>query len=498
MTATASPRATAPPTVTAGTVASAGALMLVGVAFLVVQLVLVPHPLGLSTDEATYLAKADPAAPELYWSPPRAWGVPVLTAPVALFSPGLGMLRSYLALLSSAGLVVAFWTWRRPLHPVVAPLAALLFASTWTTIYLGSLAMPNLYSALSAVAVVGLTLRALERPRSWSASALAGVAAAVLALIRPTDSVLVVGPLAAGLVLAPRLRRMRPLVALVVGEVLGWLPWVVEAYARFGGPLARLSAGESAGPHGLGLDLSTLLAYPRLLDGTPNYCCYGAPVSAAGPLPTAMTAWALAVPLLALLGLLVSRGTIRTALLLVAVPGGLLAAFYLLLPSFVTPRFLLPTLALLSLPVASALVAAARAGGRLRRRITSSLVALLVLLHIGLMLPVADAKLDREGASRTPQIAVSAALEPFVAGRPCVVLGHEMQATAYALRCDINEAHPDARRFRRVGEAERKGELVVAVLRGSDRPKAGSTLDRWPVLTLPGLPSGYEVRTLPG
>ena len=61
------------------------ALLLVGLMFLVVQLVIVPHPLGLSQDEASYLAKVDPRVPELYWTQPRAWGMAVLAALVAVF-----------------------------------------------------------------------------------------------------------------------------------------------------------------------------------------------------------------------------------------------------------------------------------------------------------------------------------------------------------------------------------------------------------------------------
>ena len=61
------------------------ALVLVGLMFLVVQLVIVRHPLGLSQDESNYLAKVDPRVPELYWTQPRAWGMAVLAALVAVF-----------------------------------------------------------------------------------------------------------------------------------------------------------------------------------------------------------------------------------------------------------------------------------------------------------------------------------------------------------------------------------------------------------------------------
>src|ERR687894_950692 len=83
---------------------SAWALVGVGVVFLALQLILVPRPFGYSTDEVTYLAMVDPAVPELYWSSPRAWGTPILAAPVAMFSASLEVTRIYFAFLSSLAL----------------------------------------------------------------------------------------------------------------------------------------------------------------------------------------------------------------------------------------------------------------------------------------------------------------------------------------------------------------------------------------------------------
>ena len=83
-------------------------LVLVGLVFLIVQLAMVPHPFGLSPDEANYLAKVDPSVPELYWSQPRAWGMPVLAAPVAFFSAGLLVIRIYFGFLSSVAWSLLF------------------------------------------------------------------------------------------------------------------------------------------------------------------------------------------------------------------------------------------------------------------------------------------------------------------------------------------------------------------------------------------------------
>lgn len=158
-----------------------------------------------------------------------------MAAPVALSSAGLPVIRLYFALLSTLGLMAAFWPWLRILAPPVAPLAALMFSTTWVTVYFGSLVMPNLYVALGSVAALGWFLRAAATPTWWRVGA-TGVAAALVAFVRPSDSVLVLGLAFLCVLVVPRLRRLGPLLALPLGVALGWLPWVVEAYQRFGGP----------------------------------------------------------------------------------------------------------------------------------------------------------------------------------------------------------------------------------------------------------------------
>ena len=66
-------------------------------------------------------------------------------------SPSLTIYRLYFGLLSSAGLIAAFWPWLRVLRPAVAPAAALFFSTIWITAAFGSLVMPNLYVGLGAV-----------------------------------------------------------------------------------------------------------------------------------------------------------------------------------------------------------------------------------------------------------------------------------------------------------------------------------------------------------
>ena len=165
---------------------------------------------------------------------------------------------------------------------------------------------------------------------------------------------MVMAPLFAGALVVTRLRRLKVLAAVVIGELIGWLPWVIEGYVRFGGPVERLRAAGTSGPGGLNLRSSgAAVLLPRLLDGTPGYCCSGGTPTDAGPVPLALTTWLVGVLVVTALGVVWSVSERRLPeMMLVCLPAGLLAAFYLLLPRFTTLRFLLPAFALLSLTVA--------------------------------------------------------------------------------------------------------------------------------------------------
>src|SRR5581483_6122170 len=167
---------------------SASALVAVGLVNFALVLAMQGLHNGYTTDEVDYLAKVVPGTPHLYWSAVRAWGMPVLAAPVAILKPGVGLVRVYFAVALTIALVLAYLPWRRILHPAVAPLAALLFATTWFTTFYGNTLMPNLPIALGCVAATGLWagLPRSSRPRR-SLVALALVVGLV-ALIRPSDS----------------------------------------------------------------------------------------------------------------------------------------------------------------------------------------------------------------------------------------------------------------------------------------------------------------------
>ena len=472
---------------------SAAALVAVGGLFLVLQQVLVPRPMGLSIDEVTYLAKVDPEVPELFWTEVRAWGMPLLAAPVGVFSAGTGVVRFWFSVLSSAGLVAAFWPWRRVLHPAVAPLAALLLATCWYTLSFGFQVMPNLYVGLGAVATTGLYLRAVQTGRRVHLLG-TGAAAGFVALVRPTDNALVLVGIAACALALPRLRRTGPLLALAVGSAVGWLPWVVEAYVRFDGPLARLRGGNEAGlKGGMTFNLINVQTYPRILDGSPAYCCYGEPASEAGPLPVLFTAWYLAVPLLVILGLLAAHRLGRLPETAVAlVPGALLAFFYLFMLPFASARFLIPITALLALPVAVGLVAVG-----VRRGAALGLAAVVVAGHLGLMLREASRELPETVGNRQLNVRVAQGVRPFVPTRPCVVVGDKPQVRSYYLGCSAEMLLPaTAEPPPLVRSVLAQGGSVVAVL---DRPPPrGSYVASWRSERVPGAPRRWRVYVPPG
>jgi hypothetical protein len=151
---------------------------------------------------------------------------------------------------------------------------------------------------------------------------------------------------------------------------------------------------------------SNLLIFPRLLDGTPGYRCSGGTPAEAGRVPFALTTWLVGVLVIAALGLVWSVSErLLTEMMLVCLPAGVFAAFYLLLPGFTALRFLLPAFALLSLPVAFALVHAMRRW----RRTAAVIIVAAVVGHVAPMLLMADRQMDASWRRRSVQVQAAAA-----------------------------------------------------------------------------------------
>ncbi|MFD8780194.1 hypothetical protein [Streptomyces sp. NPDC059916] len=219
---------------------SALPLAAVALAFLLSQLPFVAPGLHLAWDESVYTSHVAPHVPSAYFSAPRARGLPVLIAPLTLLTSSTLALRVYLAVLSGTGLFVALWVWRRLRRMPVLALAGTLFAGLWVTQLYGPQAMPNLWTALSALTAVGCFLRAAANHSDRRALIGLCLALAAAALFRPTDALWLSLPMAAAGLGVRNWRRPALLAALVAGLALGGAQWVVEAYLSYGGVAARL------------------------------------------------------------------------------------------------------------------------------------------------------------------------------------------------------------------------------------------------------------------
>lgn len=398
------------------------------------------HALGLGRDEVVYLSQVSPTAEPAYFSAPRSRGISWLVAPMAQLTSDVALIRLYLGALAGLCLVAAWWPWLRVRglrSPAVAPVAAALLASLWVAQFYASQVMANLWIAFGAVAALGIALR-LAEPRGfrwWRLTLLAAVVAGVT-LLRPADAVVLGAFLAATSLLVLRGARWRhgvlTAVAVILGAVVGVVPWVHEAEQRFGGVSARLTAAsEVQGGAATALNVGL---YLRVQDG-PILC---RPTCRAAGQPVPVDAAALLTVSLALVVLAVVlawRSRRLSAALAPALGALALGAPYLVGVGYAAPRFLLPTYALASLPIALALVALVNlAPGRWR-----ALTAVLLIAGFAAHASAQQAALARIGHAQAVSRDRIAMIADFVASHgvrpPCVVSGSQAPLIAYALGC---------------------------------------------------------------
>ncbi|MFD4247437.1 hypothetical protein ACFWP3_38515 [Streptomyces sp. NPDC058525] len=405
----------------------------VAAAYAVAQLLLVVPGTGLGWDETVYVSQVARDAPAAFFSAPRARGITLLVAPVQMLTPSVTALRIYLALLSSAALLLSLWAWRRLLPAPVLALAGALLAGLWPTVFYGPQAMPNLWVAFGALLAVGCFLRAARDPGDRLALAGVGAGIALAALMRPSDAVWLVLPLACFVPAVRGGRRPALLAALGAGALLGGAEWAVEAELRYGGLLARLHrAGEIQG--GLGWH-PAFGDHLRALGG--RTLCRPCDVPWSEPV-TAL--WWLALPLLTAGGLVAAYRAGRLRLILVPTVTALsLAAPYLLLVGYAAPRFLLPAYALLALPVALCL---ARLYTWARSRpLALGVLCLALAAHLALQLAVTATLGARGRANRTAFAAVVAELHRQGVRPPCVVSGWEAPRVAFLAGCASRQVY---------------------------------------------------------
>jgi hypothetical protein len=335
-------------------------LLAVVLGFVALSLTLTDLHRYLAYDEAIYLSQVYPG-PALPFSAPRARGLPVLLAPLGWIDAPLPVIRGYLLLVNAGLMYVGFNAWL-PVLRGRAVAAAAVFAVAWLPLFYSTEAFPNLPVAFGSLAAAGYLARYLyrdpnapDRPgeplrESRTALVACAVAVALVALTRPSEATFVT----AGLAVAALTRSGRELAirwaALATGLAIGWLPWLIEAQLRFGGPLARLRAASAN--VGGGFHPENLRYHLGYTDG---------PLAGAvrGGIPRLGELWWLLmiVSIAVLIGrLMLGRNDQeQRAGSVAAVVGVAAASQYLLLTSVLEARFLLPSYALLTVSMLAAL-----------------------------------------------------------------------------------------------------------------------------------------------
>jgi hypothetical protein len=414
--------------------------MATAIAYAVAQLVVVTARMRLGWDETVYLSQVSPHIPAAFFSAPRARGITLLPAPVLAVTSSLPALRVYMTLLSSAGLVVAYWPWTRLLRPVTAGLAALLLASLWMVQFYGNEVMPNIYVAYGSVAAAGWFIHTVRAPGRRLAPVWLAASLAFVALMRPGDAVWLALPLVVAVAFVGR-RRLVLLSAIALGLVAGGVQWVVEAYVRFGDPIQRLHASSQTEgglgwhPEGIRMELHALNNY-LLCRPCGGATWHISPLSLWWPL----------VPVLAAGGLALAAREQRMRLLAVPAACGVsLGASYLLLVGYAAPRFLIPSYALLALPVAQLLTGVAMVDRRRWRVAAAAVVATGVALLAADQQVVLTRMVAGESSSRLEYAAIVGRLRDLGIRPPCALAGQQAQPLAFYAGCKSMEVSgPDA------------------------------------------------------
>jgi hypothetical protein len=328
-------------------------LLLVGLCYLIAQLALFSIDRAPGWDESIYLSQVTPGAEPLLFAPSRARGITFVVAPILQLGGSLPLVRLFLIGVAAVALAASYRMWA-PVVGLGAPAAALLFAGSWPALFYGSEIMPNLWAAFPAVVAVAVLARRVSGVDRRYDELIAGGSIALMGLVRPLDALV----LAVVLLVLPLVARHASAVwsaHIVLGFAAGWAPWLVEMSGRFGGPLAALEAAARVGHAGRWSVAENVRQYLALSDG---------PTAGPVPHPTVPRSglyWLVGLTVLLLLGLRDARRRGALPFALVPTAAGLaLAAGYVVLTAAQAPRFLLPALALLSVPAGLGLVAVLR------------------------------------------------------------------------------------------------------------------------------------------
>ena len=434
-------------------------LLAVGAVYLLVQLLLFSYHRAPGWDESVYLSQVMPGAKAAFFGAFRARGITLLIEPAARLGGTVGAVRLYLVFVSTALLVTAFWLWI-PAVGSAAPVAAALLGFSWLGLVNGSEVLPNMWAALLGVAVAGLVLRRLAGSGRW-ATTLAATTLAVMALFRPTEATVVA--FAIGLfILVWRRDGLGLLLAIGLGLVAGWLPWLVEMSLRFDGPLNALREAGTAhfALASAGQNLTHNLAYTdgRILR----------PASETVPLAGVLWwCWLLGLTVVAM----TKARNHRSAVILSSLGAGAFGLEYLVFVSALAPRYLLPAYAFASIPAAAGLVWLMRHGGA--ARVAASVTIVLLIPWVIWQGGVAHRFAAQHGVAYGQVRVVGTTIGEAAAGRPCAVLSvREYPEIALASGCAGGLIRPIGPTAQELNDLSGGGQTVFVVFVTAAQPDA--------------------------
>lgn len=380
----------------------------VSLAYLVVQLVVMPLGRWWSWDEAISVSQVTRGAIAADFDPWRFRGVSLLAAPPSLAGLSVVAVRVWLGVLASGALGLAFAAWI-PILGRAAPVAAFIFGSSWMSLFYGSEAMPNLWSALCGVAAAGLVVRP-ERPRLAAGAALF----AAMALFRLPDALVLSTAVAVAAVL--RHRPARDALAPLLGAAAGGVVWAVDVGLRFGVSSALRIAIESQRSE----RLVTVSGPARRLLAFSGWIGTNIPPGGFQPARWSILTWGLLAGL-ALVAAWRHAGPIR-----IAVVGGLaLATPYVAFIGPVVPRYLLPAFGLLAVGASMRVAEGAswmdRVPGDLVRGAVTAVALGLLLANVAGASQAAEDVVDFREIDRTVGRWVTREIEE-PSGVPCTLL----------------------------------------------------------------------------
>lgn len=334
-------------------------LFLVSAAFLAAELTPMLLRMPLGADEITYIARTSVHSSGISLPPVHGQGAGLLAAPVTLFTDSLTAIRAWMSVLSAVGLLLSMLCWRglRPMW--VLALGELILASLAITQNSGVQVYPDWWGCLAVLALTGLFLQAVNGTmRDRVVLPLIAFVSFGIVLLRPQNIVFLMGPVILAVLLVRRWRKIKIMVAMVVGIALGSAEWALGAYLWFGGLLERVHlAGQEPPALSIYNALGTQL---RALNG-PWYCI---PPHCTGWASPGETPWWVAFAAVATAGLVIGwrQRWMRASTVLAAGTAAWVFLLYAFLVPFGAPRYILPSLALMAILSADAIAWAVTEG----------------------------------------------------------------------------------------------------------------------------------------